>query len=142
MPKNFLASWLLLLLRSWNAHGYQLIQTLTAMGLGLVDPATVYGTLRQLEEEGLITSTWDAAATGPARRVYTLSEAGERYLSLWAIQLGQYQAVPCEIAGDSRLARVLPLGLLILLEPTQVDWRTHVAALGIAGGWRDWPDSY
>src|ERR1039457_4265212 len=84
MPKNFLASWLLLLLRSWNAHGYQLIQTLTAMGLGLVDPATVYRTLRQLEEEGLITSAWDAAATGPARRVYTLSEAGEQYLSLWA----------------------------------------------------------
>jgi PadR family transcriptional regulator, regulatory protein PadR len=93
MPKNFLASWLLLLLRSWNAHGYQLIQTLTAMGLGLVDPATVYRTLRQLEEEGLITSAWDATATGPARRVYTLSEAGEQYLSLWANQLGQYQNV-------------------------------------------------
>lgn len=93
MPKNFLASWLLLLLRSWNAHGYQLIQTLTAMGLGLVDPATVYRTLRQLEEEGLITSAWDGASAGPARRVYTLSDAGEQYLSLWANQLGQYQNV-------------------------------------------------
>lgn len=93
MPKNFLGSWLLLLLRNWNAHGYQLIQTLTAMGLGLVDPATVYRTLRQLEEEGLITSAWDAAATGPARRVYTLSQAGEEYLGLWAHQLGQYQNV-------------------------------------------------
>lgn len=93
MPKNFLASWLLLLLRSWNAHGYQLIQTLTAMGLGLIDPPTVYRTLRQLEEEGLITSAWDAAASGPARRVYTLSEAGEQYLGLWASQLEQYQSV-------------------------------------------------
>ncbi|HEV3312550.1 MAG TPA: poly-beta-hydroxybutyrate-responsive repressor [Chloroflexota bacterium] len=93
MPKNFLSSWLLLLLRNWNAHGYQLIQTLTAMGLGIVDPPTVYRALRQLEEEGLISSAWDATATGPARRVYTLSEAGEQYLGLWANQLGQYQTV-------------------------------------------------
>jgi poly-beta-hydroxybutyrate-responsive repressor len=105
MPKNFLASWLLLLLRNWNAHGYQLIQTMTAMGLGLVDPATVYRTLRQLEEEGLISSAWDAAATGPARRVYTLSAAGEDYLALWAGQLGQYQNVLnrfFEIYNDSK----------------------------------------
>jgi PadR family transcriptional regulator PadR len=93
MPKNFLASWLLLLLRNWNAHGYQLIQTLMAMGLGLVDPATVYRTLRQLEKEGLITSTWDPGTAGPARRVYTLSDAGEEYLRLWANQLEQYQSV-------------------------------------------------
>lgn len=93
MPKNFLASWLLLLLRNWSAHGYQLIQTLTAMGLGLVDPATVYRTLRQLESEGLIVSAWDPKASGPARRMYSLTEAGEEYLSLWSRQLEQYQTV-------------------------------------------------
>jgi poly-beta-hydroxybutyrate-responsive repressor len=93
MPKNFLASWLLLLLRNWSAHGYQLIQTLTAMGLGLVDPATVYRTLRQLEQEGYITSVWDPKASGPARRMYTLTEAGEAYLNVWARQLEQYQSV-------------------------------------------------
>jgi poly-beta-hydroxybutyrate-responsive repressor len=91
LPKNFLASWLLLLLRNWSAHGYQLIQTLTAMGLGLVDPATVYRTLRQLESEGYITSTWDPKASGPARRMYTLTDAGEEYLRIWSRQLEQYQ---------------------------------------------------
>jgi PadR family transcriptional regulator len=91
LPKNFLASWLLLLLRNWSAHGYQLIQTLTAMGLGLVDPATVYRTLRQLESEGYITSTWDPKASGPARRMYTLTDAGEEYLRVWSRQLEQYQ---------------------------------------------------
>jgi len=93
MPKNFLASWLLLLLRNWSAHGYQLIQTMTAMGLGFVDAPTVYRTLRQLEKEGYITSAWDSKASGPARRTYTLSEAGEEYLRLWAGQLEQYQSV-------------------------------------------------
>lgn len=93
MPKNFLASWLLLLLRNWNAHGYQLIQTLTAMGLGLVDPATVYRTLRQLEAEGLIVSAWDPKTSGPARRMYSLTDAGEDYLKVWSRQLEQYQTV-------------------------------------------------
>lgn len=91
LPKNFLASWLLLLLRNWSAHGYQLIQTMTAMGLGLVDPATVYRTLRQLEREGYITSSWDPQSSGPARRMYTLTDAGEQYLELWSRQLEQYQ---------------------------------------------------
>lgn len=93
MPKNFLASWLLLLMRNGNTHGYQLVQTLTVMGLGLVDPATVYRTLRQLEEEGMITSTWMPREAGPARRIYTLSDAGEEYLSVWARQLEHYQSV-------------------------------------------------
>lgn len=93
LPKNFLASWLLLLLRNWNAYGYQLIQTLTAMGLGLVDPATVYRTLRQLEKEGYITSTWDPQEAGAARRMYTLTDAGQGYLQVWSRQLAQYQTV-------------------------------------------------
>ena len=93
MPKNFLASWLLLLMRNGNAYGYQLIQTLAVMGLGLVDSATVYRTLRQLEEEGMITSAWNPGATGPARRIYTLSDAGEEYLNVWARQLERYQSV-------------------------------------------------
>jgi poly-beta-hydroxybutyrate-responsive repressor len=92
-PKNFLASWLLLLLRNWSAHGYQLIQTLMLMGLGAVDPATVYRTLRQLESEGLISSVWDPQASGAARRMYTLTPNGEEYLSVWAHQLEQYQNV-------------------------------------------------
>lgn len=93
LPKNFLASWLLLLLRNWNAYGYQLIQTLTAMGLGLVDPATVYRTLRQLEKEGYITSAWDPQEAGAARRMYTLTDAGQEYLQIWSRQLAQYQTV-------------------------------------------------
>lgn len=93
LPKNFLSSWLLLLLRNWSAHGYQLIQTMTVMGLGIVDPTTVYRTLRQLESEGLISSAWDSNASGPARRMYTLTDAGEDYLKVWAAQLEQYQSV-------------------------------------------------
>jgi poly-beta-hydroxybutyrate-responsive repressor len=93
MPKDFLTSWLLLLMRNGSAYGYQLIQTLTLMGLGMVDSATVYRTLRQLEEDEMITSFWESGATGPARRIYTLSDAGEEYLRVWARQLERYQSL-------------------------------------------------
>jgi PadR family transcriptional regulator PadR len=93
MPRDFLTSWLLLLLRNASTYGYQLIQTMMLMGLGTVDPATVYRTLRQLEKEGLISSTWDPRASGPARRMYTLTEAGEEYLQLWRNQMERYQGV-------------------------------------------------
>lgn len=93
LPKNFLASWLLLLLRNWNAYGYQLIQTLIASGLGAVDPGTVYRALRELEKEGMVSSVWSPQESGAPRRMYSLTEAGEEYLQLWARQLGQYQTV-------------------------------------------------
>ena len=93
MPKNLLTSWLLLLLRNWSAHGYQLVQTMAIAGLGAVDPASVYRTLRQLEKEGLVSSSWDPKESGAPRRVYTLTEAGEAYLQVWARQLEQYQTV-------------------------------------------------
>ena len=81
------------MLRNWSAYGYQLIQTLMVAGLGAVDPASVYRTLRELEREGLVTSTWDPQDSGAARRMYTLTGAGEEYLRLWARQLEQYQNV-------------------------------------------------
>jgi PadR family transcriptional regulator, regulatory protein PadR len=93
MPKDFLTSWLLLLMRNGSAYGYQLIQTLTLMGMGMVDSATVYRMLRQLEEEEMITSFWEPGATGPARRIYALSDAGEEYLRVWARQLERYQSL-------------------------------------------------
>ena len=43
----------------------------------------LYRALRRLEEEGLVRSEWDAAAPGPARRVYELTDAGRELLGQW-----------------------------------------------------------
>jgi PadR family transcriptional regulator PadR len=88
--RSWLTPYLLLMLRSWETHGYDLIQKLQMFGFPTVDQGTVYRTLRQLEKEGFISSAWDATDGGPARRLYTLTEAGERFLSQWASALGQY----------------------------------------------------
>ena len=92
-PRGLLEPYLLLLLRNLRTHGYQLMQSLTAMGFATVDPATVYRVLRQMEKEGLITSCWETGSAGPAKRTYTLTDAGEAFLSTWANSLQRYQSL-------------------------------------------------
>lgn len=90
---DLLTTSLLAFLRNWNAYGYQLAQQLAEAGLPAFDSGTVYRTLRQLERTGLVSSFWDTSESGPARRMYSLTKAGELFLSNWIDVLGRYQAV-------------------------------------------------
>ena len=90
---DLLSSSLLAYLRRWNAYGYQLVQELGKSGLASFDSTTVYRTLRQLEKAGLVSSFWDTSESGPARRMYSLTTAGETFLDLWLDLFGRYQKV-------------------------------------------------
>ena len=90
-PKNLLVPYLLLALSYYRAHGYLLQQYLRTLGFFGVDITTIYRALRQLEKQGLVDSAWDTEAQGPARRVYTLTDAGKLFLENWAAALGQYR---------------------------------------------------
>lgn len=90
---DLLTTSLLAFLRNWNAYGYQLTQQLAEAGLPAFDSGTVYRTLRQLEKSGMVSSFWDTSDSGPARRMYSLTKAGEIFLSGWIDVLGKYQAV-------------------------------------------------
>ena len=90
---DLLSSSLLAYLRRWNAYGYQLVQELGKSGLPSFDSTTVYRTLRQLEKAGLVSSFWDTSESGPARRMYSLTAAGESFLDLWLDLFGRYQKI-------------------------------------------------
>ncbi len=89
LPKNFLRSCLLLLLREQPAHGYQLLERLRAFGFEASDPGGLYRALRKLEDEGLVRSAWEASSSGPARRIYELTRAGMADLHLRAKGLAE-----------------------------------------------------
>lgn len=93
MHGDLLTTTLLAFLRNWNAYGYQLAQQLAEAGLPAFDSGTVYRTLRQLERTGLVSSFWDTSESGPARRMYSLTKAGDLFLSSWIDVLSKYQAV-------------------------------------------------
>ncbi|WP_243385090.1 poly-beta-hydroxybutyrate-responsive repressor [Bacillus kexueae] len=89
--KNFVIPVLLLLLRNWSTHGYDLMQRLSHFGFQTIDQGNLYRILRQLEKEELVTSSWDTSDGGPAKRVYSITDAGLDYLDLWATSLENYQ---------------------------------------------------
>ncbi len=90
---DLLSSSLLAFLRQSNAYGYALVRELAAAGLPGFDSTTVYRALRQLEKAGLVSSFWDTSESGPARRRYSLTAAGETFLNLWYDIFGKYQKV-------------------------------------------------
>jgi poly-beta-hydroxybutyrate-responsive repressor len=89
--KNWLVPVLLLMLREWSSYGYELMEKMSTFGLAAMNPGTFYRTLRQMEKDGMVSSSWDTSEGGPARRVYSITEAGEAYLKYWAESLDQYQ---------------------------------------------------
>jgi PadR family transcriptional regulator, regulatory protein PadR len=91
-PRNWLVPVILLSLRQWNSYGYKLLEQAAAFGFVAMNPGTLYRTLRHMERDGLCESEWDTTSGGgPARRVYSITDAGEAYLDFWAESLEQCQ---------------------------------------------------
>jgi PadR family transcriptional regulator PadR len=79
---------LLLLLHHGPAHGYTFLEQLEEFGLGQLNPSVVYRVLRDMEDRGWVTSTWnEETSQGPPRRVYQITAQGDEMLALWAQDL-------------------------------------------------------
>jgi PadR family transcriptional regulator PadR len=86
--RGFVQPRLLLQLVKKPAHGYELMEALSATADDPApDPGTLYRTLRALEEDGLVRSAWETGESGPARRVYELTDQGVEFLHAWAVSI-------------------------------------------------------
>ena len=90
-PKNWLEPVILVSLRDWNSYGYELMERLTQFGFEVMNPGTMYRTLRRMEKNGHVKSEWETSMGGPARRRYYVTEAGEMYLNFWVEGIKHYQ---------------------------------------------------
>lgn len=72
-----------------KSYGYEIAECLTQYALtdATIEGAALYRTLRTLEANGYVRSTWDDG-DGPARRNYSLTSAGHNHLRDWALLLG------------------------------------------------------
>jgi DNA-binding PadR family transcriptional regulator len=78
---------LLLLLRERPAHGYDLVERLPELtGEQRVEMGNLYRLLRALEEEDLVSSTWD-----DGRRTYSITDHGRALLDQWVEALRRSQ---------------------------------------------------
>ena len=75
-------------------HGYVIAQRLTGMtmfrGHG-PDATGVYRLLRSMEKKGFVTASWELAASGPAKRRYSLTQGGRACLTRWITTLRTYR---------------------------------------------------
>lgn len=88
-PQRYVQPSLLLALRGGASYGYELIQTIGDYGFlrGDAPPGMVYRHLRQMDEEGLVASKWDAEGDGPAKRVYSITAEGLEVLEAWILHM-------------------------------------------------------
>jgi DNA-binding PadR family transcriptional regulator len=86
---SFLQPCLLVMLHRGPAHGYSLLSGLGEFGFNLdrLDPSLVYRALREMESVDLVTSEWGDESLGPQRRVYRITEEGEKALAQWVSDL-------------------------------------------------------
>jgi len=98
---------LLMLKEKGRSYGYDLASDLSVFALtdAQIEGAALYRTLRRLEANGHVKSSWDTSNGGPARRVYALTNAGEEHLSEWAEVLGNLGAAMTKF--EKRAGRVV-----------------------------------
>ena len=78
--KGVLEIAVLAVLDNGETYGYDIRSRLEEAGLNGVGDASVYGTLRRLEQAGHLTSRLAASPNGPARKYYRVSDAGRTAL--------------------------------------------------------------
>jgi poly-beta-hydroxybutyrate-responsive repressor len=83
--ERFMEVCLLLLIYEEIGHGYGLVERLAPFGFSEDDlnVSTLYRTLRKMEKEGLVTSSWEKGGQGPKRRVYEITSDGKKELDQW-----------------------------------------------------------
>jgi len=101
---DMLTAHLLALLKGWTAYGYELARQLQHAGFGTCNKSTVYRTLRHMEALGMVYSTWDTSANGPARRRYALTAAGDAFLNNWLDLLNAHRVTLERVLSATRLA--------------------------------------
>lgn len=83
-------------------HGYRIIEILNQQPLWNepVDSTGIYRTLNVMEERGLLLSDWDTSSTGPAKKIYKITEEGRDCLKNWLQTLKKYQESILQILRD------------------------------------------
>ena len=68
-----------------KSYGYEIAACLPTYALtdATIEGAALYRTLRTLENNGHVRSSWEAG-DGPARRSYSLTKSGQKHLREWA----------------------------------------------------------
>lgn len=85
-----------------TSYGYEIAECIAQYALtdAVIEGAALYRTLRTLETNGYVTSTWKEG-TGPARRIYALTRMGHFHLREWSSLLKNLGQAMIAFARDA-----------------------------------------
>ncbi|MEF8879097.1 MAG: PadR family transcriptional regulator [Candidatus Thermoplasmatota archaeon] len=80
--KSWLKFLILRVIVETPTYGYNIIQKIEEMSYGRhkIKSGTMYTTLRRMEKENLVKSSWKKNTSGPDRREYKATKQGRNYL--------------------------------------------------------------
>jgi DNA-binding PadR family transcriptional regulator len=86
-----------------KSYGYEIAECLAHYALtdATIEGAALYRTLRTLEANGYLSSTWEAG-DGPSRRNYELTCSGQVHLRDWAYLLETLGKAMIEFARETK----------------------------------------
>ncbi|GAB6113028.1 PadR family transcriptional regulator [Desulfomicrobium salsuginis] len=111
-PERYIQPSILMALLDGPSYGYQLLQRLPEYGFlrDEVPPGMIYRHLRQMEEEKLVESRWEAEGSGPAKRVYVMTAEGGEVLEAWVAHMERRARRLQEFADSYRRREPPPQG--------------------------------
>ena len=77
---------ILVVLADGSMHGYQVAERIRKMPHFVdqkPDISGIYHLLKRMQQDGLLTSSWDTPQDGPARKFYQITPSGEECLHWW-----------------------------------------------------------
>lgn len=96
----------LAILQQEPSYGYAILERMEEAGLRDVGDASVYGTLRRLEDAGFLRSRTVPSDAGPPRRYFELTAAGREMLEKGVKEWSQVdQALSRLLGGRMRATR-------------------------------------
>ncbi len=94
---------ILAVLQDSPRHGYAIAREIERRCVGAlkVGEGALYPALRALEREGMVESAWETQPSGPARRIYTLTDAGHAKLAASLKSWQRFSAAVNAVLGDT-----------------------------------------
>ena len=83
-------------------HGGEIYQSLKEKFQIDTPRGIIYTILRKMEGEGLLVSNWDIQESGPARRIYHITEEGLEYLKYAMDRLRRSRQIIMLLLGDDK----------------------------------------
>ena len=104
LPRNDIPLLIMAVLQTAPRHGYAIareIEQISADAL-VMREGSLYPALRVLEQDEFIVGAWEIQPSGPARKVYTLTETGQKELKKRRAEWEQYARIMGAVLGGMK----------------------------------------